>query len=65
MAQFRLEPLGQFAAVHLVEVEHGVAFAEQMPAGPLVTVSLLRFRFVGSPVDHGRSVLTLADLPAE
>jgi hypothetical protein len=35
-AQFRLEPLGQLAAVNLVEVEDLVAFAEQMPAGPLV-----------------------------
>jgi hypothetical protein len=54
MAEFRLEPLRQFAAVHLIEVKDRVALAEQMPAGTLVLVIVCRlFRAIGSPVHNG------------
>ena len=61
MAELRFEALRQFAAVNLFDVENGVALGEQAPMRFFVYV-FARLLFVGTPIDHGRTMLALANL---
>ena|SRR5215472_4034971 len=63
LAECWFQALGELNAIYLIKVEYCIAFAEQMPAVPLVLSIRGRFlRFVCSPVNNGRAVLTLTDL---